>query len=196
MIQGRLPLVAALLCALQFQAARAETADPSPSPSPPPILESVERVVERLEAKRTSPCVEATQQGRPCFPASTGLPGPTASVRESLGLLGPKDAWSPDRPPTVAEMGPFRPGPPRAQIPNAVSVSFDPGCAAKAALKKIKGKNDTYYLYRVRDPHGERVALYDHRLDAATFQGDLEFLGQFEGECAAIAALRHAEQKK
>jgi hypothetical protein len=155
----------------------------------------MERVVDRLEALRKDPCLEALRRGRPCFPASTGLPGgPTASVRESLGLLGPKEAWSPDRPPTLDEMGPYRPGTPSKNTPNLVSVSFDPGCVGKSVLKKLKGKNNTYYLYRIRGPQGERVALYDSRQNAATFQGEMELLGTFTGECDAIAALRHAER--
>jgi len=72
---------------------------------------------------------------------------------------------------------------------------FDPGCVGKSLLKHIKGKNDTYYLYRMRDVRGEHTALYDHRVDAATFQGDLEFLGRFDGECQALAAYRHEAQK-
>jgi hypothetical protein len=38
------------------------------------------------------------------------------------------------------------------------------------------------------------VALYDSRQNAATFQGEMELLGTFTGECDAIAALRHAER--
>ena len=189
---------AALLCALQLLARGAAAAEPAPKPSPSPtptITESMERVVERLEALRQDPCLEALRKGRPCFPASTGLPGgPTASVRESLGQLGPADAWSPDRPPTVAEMGPYRPGTPSRGTPNIASVSFDPVCAGKAVLKALKGKNNTYYLYRIRGPQGVRVALYDSRQNAATFQGEMELLGTFDGECEAIAALRHAER--
>jgi hypothetical protein len=74
-------------------------------------------------------------------------------------------------------------------------VTLDPGCVAKSALKKLKGKNDVYYLYRIRDVHGVRVALYDRRVDATTFQGDLEFLGKFDGECDALAAYRQEQRK-
>ncbi len=74
-------------------------------------------------------------------------------------------------------------------------VKFDPGCVGKSVLKKLKGRNDTYYLYRLRDVHGVRVALYDRRVDATTFQGDLEFLGKFDGECDALAAYRREQLK-
>jgi hypothetical protein len=196
MIQGWSLSAAALLFVLVLLQAAAAAPSPTPSPSPSPtITESMERVVDRLEALRQDPCLEALRKGRPCFPASTGLPGgPTASVRESLGQLGPAEAWSPDRPPTVAEMGPYRPGTPSRGTPNIASVSFDPVCAGKAVLKMLKGKNNTYYLYRIRGPQGERVGLYDSRQNAATFQGEMELLGTFHGECEAIAALRHAER--
>jgi hypothetical protein len=74
-------------------------------------------------------------------------------------------------------------------------LTFDPGCVGKSALKKLKGKNDVYYLYRIRDVHGVRVALYDRRLEATTFQGDLEFLGRFDGECDALGAYRQEQRK-
>jgi hypothetical protein len=66
---------------------------------------------------------------------------------------------------------------------------------AKGILKSLKGRNDTYYLYRIRDTQGERVALYDRKLVAETFQGELAFLGRFDGECAALAAYRHEDLK-
>ncbi len=73
--------------------------------------------------------------------------------------------------------------------------SFDPTCVGKSVLKSLKGKNDTYYLYRLRDVAGERVALYDRRLDSATFQGALELLGRFDGECKALAAYRREDRR-
>ena len=82
-------------------------------------------------------------------------------------------------------MRPYRPG---STTPTA-GVTVDPVCIGKSALKRLRGKNDVYYLYRVRDVHGERVVLYDHRLDASRFQGDIAFLGQFDGECEAQAAV-------
>lgn len=172
---------------------------PSPSPSPAaspaarPVSESVDRVVNRIEDAREDPCKKAAQEGRPCFPVSTTVRGEEFSVRKSLGLPDPeKSKPPPGGAPTVAEMGPYRPGPRAIPVP---LVKFDPGCVAKALLKSLKGKNDTYYLYRVRDTQGERVALYDRKLEAETFQGELAFLGRFDGECDAIAACRHEELK-
>ena len=114
-----------------------------------------------------------------------------ASVRESLGILGPAKKPSPDRPPTREEMGPYRSG---STTPIA-GVTVDPVCIGKSALKHLKGKNDVYYLYRLRDVHGERVALYDHRLDASRFQGEVALLGRFDGECEAQAAFRREQRR-
>jgi hypothetical protein len=167
--------------------------DPPPTTLPPrPISDSIEKVVERLEKERADPCRKTMAEGKPCFPVSTIIRGPETSVRESLGILGPGTAHSPDRPPTKGEMAPYRPGPVGQVVP---LLGFDPGCVGKSALKKLKGKNDVYYLYRIRDVHGVRVALYDRRLDATTFQGDLEFLGKFDGECDALAAYRQEQRK-
>ena len=164
---------------------------PSPSPSPRPIADSVEKVVERLEAERKDPCLKAAREKVPCFPVKTEEKGFDASVRESLGLLGPAEKASPDRPPTREEMGPYRPG----STTPTVGVTIDPVCVGKSALKRLRGKNDVYYLYRVRDVHGERVVLYDHRLDASRFQGDIAFLGRFDGECEAEAAYRREQRR-
>jgi hypothetical protein len=171
------------------------SADGAPPPAGPsrPISESADRLVRKLDEDRKAPCGKASE-GVPCFPISIeeNRPDLIFSVRDSLGDLGPLGKQSPSRPPTLNEMKPFRPGP---IGPVAPMFGFDPGCVGKSALKRLKGRNDTYYLYRVRDVRGERVALYDHRLEAATFQGALEFLGRFEGECNALSAYRHEGQK-
>jgi hypothetical protein len=165
----------------------------TPSPSPRPVSESVDRVVDRMEKQREDPCVEAKAEGRPCFPVTTTIKGEEYSVRKSLGLPDDKkDKPAAGTPPTTAEMKDYRPGPEAEVVP---LFSFDPGCVAKGILKSLKGKNDTYYLYRVRDVHGERVALYDRKLDAETFQGELAFLGRFDGECDALAAYRREERR-
>jgi hypothetical protein len=174
------------------------SSSPSPSPSPaasaPPrsIRDSIDPVVDRLEAERKDPCLKARREGVPCFPSQTETRGPTASVREGLGLPDRSDKKpSPDRPPTVEEMGPYRPTPTKP----AVSVTIDPGCVGKSILKGLRGKNDTYYLYRLRDVNGERVVLYDHRIDPLRFQGEVEFLGKFDGECDALAAYERERRR-
>ncbi len=184
--------------ALAMAQAASPPASPSPSPSPRvspsprPIADSVERVIGRLEAERKDPCLGAREEGVPCFPVETGREGPRASVREGLGLPDPASGReAPDRPPTRDELGPFRPTPPSP----AVSVTFDPGCVGKSIWKGLRGKNDTYYLYRLRDVHGARVVLYDHRIDATKFQGEVAFLGEFHGECDALAAYERERRR-
>jgi hypothetical protein len=182
-----------LLCTFLASTPPSPSPSPSAAPSPAarPVSESVDRVVNRMEDEREDPCKKAAQEGKPCFPVSTTVRGEEFSVRKSLGLPDPeKGKPAPGGAPTVAEMGPYRPGPRAIPIP---LVKFDPGCVAKALLKSLKGRNDTYYLYRVRDTQGERVVLYDRKLEAETFQGELAFLGKFDGECDAIAAYRREE---
>ena len=184
-----------LLCTVLASTPPSPSPSPSAAPSPParPVSESVDRVVGRMEDEREDPCKKAAQEGRPCFPVSTTVRGEEFSVRKSLGLPdAEKSKPAPGGTPTVAEMGPYRPGPKAIPI---TLVKFDPGCVAKGILKALKGRNDTYYLYRVRDTQGERVALYDRKLEAETFQGELAFLGKFDGECDAIAAYRREERK-
>lgn len=150
-------------------------------------------MVNRIEDAREDPCRAAAAEKRPCFPAETRVKGEEYSVRKSLGLPDlQKDKPTPGTPPTLTEMGPYRPG--LTATPLNL-VTFDPGCVAKGILKSLKGKNDTYYLYLVRDIHGERVEMYDRRLNPERFQGELAFLGKFEGECAAVAAYRHETAK-
>lgn len=164
---------------------------PSPAPSPRPIAETAEKVIDRLEAERRDPCLKAARENVPCFPVKTEEKGFDASVRQSLGLPDAPRRPSPGRPPTVGEMDPYRPHP----TPPAVSVTIDPVCVGKSALKRLKGKVDTYFLYRIRDVHGERVVLFDRKLEATTFQGDVAFLGKFEGECEAQAAYRREQRR-
>jgi len=133
-------------------------------------------------------------EGVPCFPVSTVKSRPqwATSLRQSLGDLGPEESPSPSRPPTQKELKSFRPGPVGTVI---ILGSFDPTCVGKSVLKRLKGKNDTYYLYRLRDVAGERIALYDHRLEPTMFQGALEPLGRFNGECKALAAYRREDRR-
>jgi hypothetical protein len=145
-------------------------------------------VVEKMEEQRKDPCVAAKEKGVPCFPVETTIKGEEVSVRESLRTYDPrKDSRNPGGGPGTEDMKAHRPGytPGTQPIP---LVKFDPGCVGKSALKRFKGKNDVYYLYRVRDIHGTRVALYDRRLEPSTFQGELELLGKYDGECDARAA--------
>jgi hypothetical protein len=89
-------------------------------------------------------------------------------------------------------MAPHRPGP---AGPVVTFGSFDPTCGAKKVLKKLKGKADTYYLYRIEDASGVRPLLAQRPLDPARHPPTRYVLvGRFEGECAAIAAYRRIER--
>jgi hypothetical protein len=120
---------------------------------------------------------------------------PEFSVARSLREFEPDDSASPSRPPTLRETAPFRPGPVR---PMATFFTVDPTCVAKSALKRLKGKSDVYYLYRLQDASGERPVLTDRPLDPATYASHpeirYELLGKYEGECAAVAAFRRRER--
>jgi hypothetical protein len=157
-----------------------------------PIRSSIERVVERFIKEKGVPC-PISDEAIPCFPVEVEAeaPRPAGSVADSLRDLGPATAPTPGRPPTLEEMALLRPGP----LSPVAGVSFDPGCAARSAVRALKGLNDTYYLYRVSDGAGERIALYDHELDPTRSPGHrLELLGRYEGECEAVAAYRRAER--
>jgi hypothetical protein len=183
----RWPLTAVLAGSLAH-AAVALADEPETPPPSRPLREAADRIVRNLEEDGKTPCRKVSE-GVPCFPVTSEEARPkwTVSVRESLGDLGPPGKQSANRPPTQDEMGALRPGP---VGPLLLGGGFDPGCVGKSVLKRLKGRNDTYYLYRLRDVHGERIALYAHRVEAATFQGALEFLGRFEGECQALTAYR------
>jgi hypothetical protein len=185
--------IAAMLATPLAVVSAASGDEPPPTTLPPrPVSDSVDRVVARVLEEQKTPCQKANLDGVPCFPVATEVFGPTISVRDILRDLGGEKGPAPDRPPTQDEMRPFRPGPAALVVP---LFGFDPGCAGKSALKRLTGKNDTYYLYRVRNQLGEQVLMYDHSVEPGRFQGDLEFLGRVDGECEAVAAYRRAERK-
>jgi hypothetical protein len=75
-------------------------------------------------------------------------------------------------------------------------VGFDPVCTAKNLVKKLSGRNTTFHLYRMWDERGERPLLTDRKLDPNAYAANLavryEYMGEFDGECAAVAAWRQA----
>ncbi len=183
----------ALVLCLIARAGLAQEASPPPTTQPArPLSQAIGPAVEKWWSENREPCQKPIRLGVPCFPVEIHAEGPTVSVRDSLWDRGPNGKPSEHRPPTAQEMQPVRPGSKSVPVP---LVSFDPICAAKHALKAVKGKNDTYYLYRLRDASGEHVVLRDQKLDAQAYQGSVEFLGQFDGECAALAAFRHEERR-
>jgi len=170
-----------------------DAAEPRPSPTPAATLfGSVDGAVDRFLRAR-QPCPEDAGRHVPCFPVEVVRRAPDASVEESLGELGSENAPSPGRPPSTAEL---RGQGPETLHPPGTLVGTDPVCTAKRLWRWIRGRGDTYYVYRVVEPSGERMALYDHPLAAEDFSAtpdvSFEFLGQYGGECAAVAAYRRA----
>jgi hypothetical protein len=156
--------------------------------APRPVSGSVEPVLDKLEEEERERCRKALEQGIPCFPVDVEPRPPDASVRELFG------GWRPEKVPDDPQPDEWKENRP-LPAPFIKLFSFDPGCAAKSVLRSLKGRNNTFYLYRMRDKHGVRAALSDRKVDAETFQGDLEFLGKFDGECDAIAAYRKEDRR-
>ena len=98
--------------------------------------------------------------------------------------------------PTVAEIQDQMSGAPQSA---SGGVGFDPVCTAKNLVKKLSGRATTFYLYRMSDERGERPLLTDRELDPKAYGANpavrYEYLGKFDGECAAVAAWRATLRK-
>jgi hypothetical protein len=165
-------------------------------PRPPrdtPIADSVDRAVEKLIRERHSPCGTA---GRvPCFPVTVEVQGRQYSVRETLENLELDSGPVPGTPPTAAEMIQHGANP----RPTSASIGVDPKaivCKTRQLLRKIQGKSQRYYLYRVFDHTGERAVLRDRPLApealSASPQVHYVSLGDFGDECEAVKAYLRA----
>jgi hypothetical protein len=171
--------------------APAPTPSPTPSPTPiprRPIAESVEPAVERYLSEHGEPCTRAAAERIPCYPVVVEAHGPTYSVAESLR------SWKPDL--SAGAVG----NPPVSPWGTPVGgVGFDPVCIGKSVAKSLRGKNDTYYLYRLWDQAGEHAVLRDRPLEpgqpSSAGSPRFELLGKIEGECEAIAAWRKANRE-
>jgi len=141
------------------------------------------------------PCDVAQQRGVPCFPVSVEQEGPRFSVAEALRRYRATGSPAPG-PPTVAEIQGQMSGAPQSA---SGGVGFDPVCTAKNLVRKLSGRNSTFYLYRMTDERGDRPLLTDRELDPKAYAANphvqYEYLGRFDGECAAVAAWRQALRK-
>ena len=155
----------AVLALCACAAAQAQQARPRRGRATP-IRDSLDRVIEQ-EAPRFS-VADALRRYR-----GTGSPAPGV--------------------PTVAEVQGQMSGAPASA---SGGVSGDPVCGARKLWKKIQGKGTSYHLYRTWDERGERPLLTDHRLDPEDYRTNpsfrFEYLGEFDGECAAVAAWNKA----
>jgi hypothetical protein len=195
----RVAVAVVLACIGVAGPAPAEDATPSPRPARTrrarPIHDSIDRVVDRVVEAHLRPCQHAGKQGVPCFPVSIEQEGPRFSVAEALRRYRGVGSPAPG-PPTVAEIQGQMSGAPQSA---SGGVGFDPVCTTKNLIRKLSGRGRTYHLYRTWDARGERPLLTDRVLDPKDYVANrdfhYEYLGQFDGECEAIAAWRAALRK-
>jgi hypothetical protein len=176
---------------------------PSPSATPKPtskarrypIREAIDRAIEAVLLAHEKPCEWAKMMNVPCFPVSVEQEGPRFSVAEALRRYRGTGAPAPGVP-TTAETQRQLSG---APLSASGGVGFDPVCTTKNLVKKLSGKNTRFHLYRMSDARGERPLLTDRVLDTKTYAANLdvhyEYMGQFDGECEAVAAWRKALRK-
>ncbi len=156
----------------------------------PPIRQTIDRHVEQVLRAHEIPCERAKREGVPCFPVDVEREGPRFSVAEALRRYRSDGGPAPGVP-TNAELQQQFSGAPRSA---SGGVSTDPVCGVKLLLRWLGGKPTSFFLYRITDAHGEqRPLLTDRRIDpAARPEYQYEFLGEFKGECQAVAAWRQA----
>jgi len=157
-----------------------------------PIRDAIDRIVEQVVLAHMAPCDLARRDGIPCFPSGIENEGPRFSVAEALrryrGTGGPAPGV-----PTVAEIQGQMSGAPQSA---SGGVGGDPVCGLKNVWKKLRGKGSSYHLYRTWDERGERPLMTDHLLDPEDYRANpqfhFEYIGQYDGECAAVAAWNKA----
>jgi len=185
-----------VLASIAVPPAPAEPPAASPPPSARPrsrrIRDSIDRAVEAVVLAHMKPCDLARREGVPCFPVTVEQEGPRFSVADALRRYRATGRPAPGVP-TVAEIQGQMSGAPQSA---SGGVGFDPVCTTKNLVKKLSGRSTTYHLYRTWDARGERPMLTDRKLDpedyAANTDFHYEYLGEYDGECAAVAAWRKA----
>jgi hypothetical protein len=190
-----------LAATLLGRSALAGGPDPVPKPSPTPkpsarsrtarpIALSVHDAVSEVLKAHEHPCERAEREGVPCFPVTVETEGPRFSVAEALRRYRPVGRPAPGGPPTASELQQHLTGAPQSA---SGGVSFDPGCAMKSLARAFRGGSNTFYLYRLQDARGTRPLLTDHKLsrEALAVRPEVrELLGEYSGECEALAAWR------
>jgi hypothetical protein len=173
--------------------AAAPTSLPVPRRRRRPIAEAVEKAVDEVMRRHYDPCSPAIARGVPCFPSSVDKEGPRYSVADALRKYRPDGRRAEGAPITATEMLQHSSAAPASA---SGGVSTDPVCAAKSLIRRISGKG-RLYLYRLTDGHGTvRPVLTDRKIEPAVYASNpdarYEYLGDFAGECEAIAAWRKA----
>jgi hypothetical protein len=175
--------------------ARAQESGPQPRPTPAPrsrrpVSDSVDRNVEKVLRAHEEPCERAFRLKVPCYPMEVAAEGPRFSVADAMRRYRVRDRRPAPGPPTNSELLGELSGAPQSA---SGGVGFDPVCTVKSLVRRVSG-GSTFYLYRIRDQHGEqRPLLTDRKLDAVVRAGvQYEYMGEYKGECEAIAAWRAA----
>jgi hypothetical protein len=157
-----------------------------------PIRDAIDRVVEQVVLAHTAPCELARRKGVPCFPSGIENQGPRFSVAEALRSYRGTGSPAPGVP-TLAEIQGQMSGAPQSA---SGGVGVDPVCTLKHVWKKLNGKGTTYHLYKTWDERGERPLMTDHLLDPEDYRSNpqfhFEYVGEYSGECAAVAAWNKA----
>ncbi len=191
--------ILSLLAFVQLPRAFAESAQDLPTSlpeAPPevPITKYLARIAKEGKQPVTPECSEAAAKGVPCFPVvvkEDDRRNALAAARERLEREGmPSGPSGPD---------PFAlPG--HGTPAGWGGITFDPVCVAKAIARAVKGETRTYYLYRVRGPGGEWVALREQPMDSTKDQQlrvfEMELLGKFTDECEALKAHARAQREQ
>lgn len=166
---------------------------PTPRRRRRPIAEAVEKAVDDVMRRHYDPCAAAKARGVPCFPSSVDREGPRYSVADAMRKYRPDGRRAEGAPITATDMRGQMSGAPQS---DSGGVSMDPVCTVKSLIRRISG-DGKLYLYRLTDGHGVvRPVLTDRKIEPAVYASNpdarYEYMGDFSGECEAIAAWRKA----
>jgi hypothetical protein len=158
-----------------------------------PFAEAVEKAVDEVMRRHYDPCAAAKAQGVPCFPSGIDREGPRYSVADAMRKYRPDGRRAEGAPITAGEMIDHSGAAPQSA---SGGVGVDPVCTAKSLIRRITG-GGRLYLYRLTDGHGVvRPVLTDRKIEPAVYASNpdarYEYLGDYPGECEAIAAWRKA----
>jgi hypothetical protein len=174
-------------------------AAPAPAPKPAarrrrrPMYEAVEKAVDEVMRRHYDPCAAAKAMGLPCFPTGVDMAGPRYSVADAMRKYRPDGRRAEGAPITAAELRQHGGG---APLSASGGASMDPVCTVKSLIRRISG-NGKLYLYRLSDGRGvERPVLTDRKIEPSVYASNpearYEYLGEYSGECEAVAAWRKA----
>ena len=178
-------------------ASASSAGQPTPKKTPAPVRrrrrpmsEAIEKAVDEVMQRHYDPCAAATQKGVPCFPSRVDVVGPRFSVAEAMRKYRPDSRRAEGAPITASDMHAQMGG---APLSASGGASVDPVCTVKSLIRRMSGTGK-FYLYSLSDGHQERPVLTDRKLDPAVYASNpnarYEYLGEFSGECEAIAAWR------